>query len=128
MTIAPPSFECEAYMAGQYYDYIEEHNLERVRLSCYIAPEGARCADGTIPYEGVIACNAEHLGMTCIMYNAELVPVAVWECHDVGGNVLLQQGKAIDVYRDSIERCYELIGKYGDYVYIEWVEEETWND
>lgn len=102
---------------------ITENNLQQVRLSCYTAPEGARCADGTIPYEGVIASNAEHLGMVCYMYNQDLCQVARWECHDVGGNQLLRDGKAIDVYRDSLERCYEMIGRYGDYVYIRWEEE-----
>lgn len=104
--------------------FIEEHNLQKVRLSCYVAEPGARCADGTIPYEGEISCNWEHMGQTCIMYDLQtLEQVAVWECHDVGGNILLQRGEAIDVYRDSLERCYELVGQYGDYVYIEWLDE-----
>ncbi len=121
MMIAPVQLS-ECYIVAREMEFIEEHHLEKVRLSCYVAPEGARCADGTVPYEGVISCNTEHLGQSCIMYDLKLNVVALWECHDVGGNSLLKQGKAIDVYRDSMDRCYELVGRYGDYVYIEWIE------
>ena len=101
--------------------FIQENGLEYVRLSCYL-PTGNCTADGTIPYEGICASNYQHLGMKCVMYNNDLQPVAVWECHDVGGNELLQAGKAIDVYRDNMDRAWELIGLYGDHVYIKWIE------
>lgn len=103
---------------------IEEEGLEQVYLSCYL-PTGNKTADGTVPYEGICSCNYEHLGQDCIMYDAKtLTPVARWECRDVGGNSLLKQGKAIDVYRDSMERALQLREEYGYYVYIKWVDRE----
>ena len=102
---------------------IEEEGLERVFLSCYL-PTGNRTADGTVPYEGICSCNREHLGMDCIMYDADLNEVARWECRDIGGNKLLRAGKAIDVYRDTMEHALALKKQYGDYVYIKWVDRE----
>ncbi|MBR5421040.1 MAG: hypothetical protein IK115_07845 [Lachnospiraceae bacterium] len=102
--------------------FIEEHGLIWVRLSCYL-PTGNCTADGTIPYEGICAANWEHMGQKCIMYDKDLNVVAVWECHDVGSNPLLMSGQAIDVFRNDMDRAWELIGLYGDHVYIKWVEE-----
>lgn len=103
-------------------EFIKEHHLEKVFLSCYL-PTGNCTADGTVPYEGICSCNVEHLGMDCIMYDLRtLEPVEYWECRDIGGNILLRQGKAIDVFRTDYNGCLELKAKYGDYVYIEWVE------
>lgn len=108
--------------------FIEEEGLERVYLSCYL-PTGNRTADGTVPYEGICSCNREHMGQDCIMYDARtLEAVARWECRDIGGNSLLQQGKAIDVYRDSYERCVALKQEYGNYVYIKWIDRSEGKD
>ena len=99
--------------------------LEYVRLSCYVANPGARCYDGTVAHEGVVACNVAHLGKVCVVYDINYNKIAEFECHDIGGNPLLMQGKAIDVYRDNIDRCWELVGKYGDHVYVKWQDEHT---
>lgn len=100
--------------------FIEENGLEYVRLSCYL-PTGNCCADGTWPYEGVVACNAEHLGMTCILYDKDLNEAERFECHDVGGHPLLMSGKAIDIFRETMDGAWEIIGRYGDYAYIKWI-------
>ena len=108
--------------------FIQEEGLEYVYLSCYL-PTGNRTADGTIPYEGICSCNIEHLGQDCIMYDATtLTPVARWECRDIGGNSLLKQGKAIDVFRTDMNRAIELKKTYGDHVYIKWVSREEGKD
>ena len=127
MMIAPVQIS-ECYIVAQEQKFIEEHHLEKVYLSCYL-PTGNRTADGTVPYEGICSCNREHLGQDCIMYDAKtLTPVARWECRDIGGNKMLQNGTAIDVYRDTMERALELRERYGYYVYVEWIPREEGKD
>ena len=122
MIIAPVQIS-ECYIVGQELKFMEEHHLEKVYLSCYL-PTGNRTADGTVPYEGIVSSNKEHLGMDCIMYDMDLNAVARWECRDIGGNKMLQNGTAIDVYRDTMERALDLRDRYGYYVYVEWIPRE----
>ena len=122
MMIAPVQFS-ECYIVAQEQKFIEEHHLEKVYLSCYL-PTGNKTADGTVPYEGIVSSNKEHLGMDCIMYDMDLNAVARWECRDVGGHKLLREGKAIDVYRDNMERAQDMRDRYGYYVYVEWIPRE----
>lgn len=107
--------------------FIQEEGLEYVYLSCYL-PTGNKTADGTVPYEGVVSSNKEHLGMDVIVYDENLVPVMRLECRDIGGNKLLREGKAIDVFRTDMSRAIELKKTYGDHVYIKWVSREEGKD
>lgn len=128
ISIVPPPLEpCQVWQAVQRYDFIEEHNLKRVYLSCYL-PTGYNCADGTPPVEGVVSSNREHLGMDCIVYDADLTAVMRLECRDIGGHKMLREGTAIDVYRDSMERAYQLRDEYGLYVWVEWIDREETED
>ena len=122
MMIAPVQIS-ECYIVAQEQKFIEEHHLEKVYLSCYL-PTGNKTADGTVPYEGIVSSNKEHLGMDCIMYDMNLNAVTRWECRDVGGHKLLREGKAIDVYRDNMERAQDMRDRYGYYVYVEWIPRE----
>lgn len=122
MMIAPVQIS-ECYIVAQEQKFIEEHHLEKVYLSCYL-PTGNKTADGTVPYEGIVSSNREHLGMDCIMYDMDLNSVARWECRDIGGHKLLREGKAIDVYRDTMERAQDMRDRYGYYVYVEWIPRE----
>ena len=117
----------QVYQAQQFYDFVESHNLQRVYLSCYLAT-GNNCADGTPPREGVVSSNREHLGMDCIVYDADLTAVMRLECRDIGGHEKLQNGTAIDVYRDSMERALQLREEYGLYVWVEWIPREDGTD
>ena len=124
ISIVPPKTEpCEVYQAQKWFEFVEEHNLQRVYLSCYLAT-GNNCADGTPPREGVVSSNREHLGMDCIMYDNDLTAVMRLECRDIGGNSMLQNGTAIDVYRDSMTRALQLREEYGLYVWVEWIPRE----
>lgn len=127
LSITAPTLPCEVWMAQQRYDFIEEHNLKRVYLSCYLAT-GNNCADGTPPVEGVVSSNREHLGMDCIVYDNDLTAVMRLECRDIGGHKMLREGTAIDVFRSSYDRALELREEYGLYVWIEWVEREETED
>ncbi len=127
LSVTAPVRPCDVWMAQQRYDFIEEHNLKRVYLSCYL-PTGNNCADGTPPVEGVVSSNREHLGMDCIVYDADLTAVMRLECRDIGGHKMLREGTAIDVYRDSLARAYELRDEYGLYVWVEWINREETDD
>ena len=122
--VPPPVETCQVWQAQQWYDFIEEHNLQRVKVSCYIAPEGARTADGTPCYEGIVSSNREHLGMDMVLYTDDLVSEALFECRDVGGNSMLVNGTAVDIYRDNIDRCWAFVGEHSEYVWVEWIPRE----
>ena len=44
-----------------------------------------------------------------------------FESLDTGGHEGLKNGTRIDVFRDNLDRAYDWVGTYGDYVYIEWL-------
>ena len=126
--IAAPIMLSEVWLACQRYDFIEEHNLQRVKVSCYIAGEGAHTADGSIPIEGMVSSNKEHLGMDMILYTNDLVAEARFQCTDVGGHPMLQNGTAVDFYRDDIGRCWDFVNTHSAYVWVEWIEREEQSD
>ena len=122
-----PIEPCTVWQAVQRYDFIAEHHLKRVYLSCYLAT-GNNCADGTPPREGVVSSNRENLGKDCIVYDDDLVAVMRLECRDIGGHEKLRNGTAIDVFRSSYDRALQLREEYGVYVWIEWTEREEGTD
>ena len=128
ISIVPPPLEpCQVYQAQKRYEFIEEHNLQRVYLSCYL-PTGNNCADGTPPVEGVVSSNREHLGMDCIVYDNDLTAVMRLECRDIGGHKMLREGTAIDVFKSSYEREVDTQRRYGSYVWVEWIPREETED
>lgn len=98
----------------------QEIEMQKVRCTCYL-PTGHCTADGTMPYEGIIASNRQHLGDMCMIFDLDGNFIALMESRDCGGNRKLRNGTAIDVYRDNMERAKEWIATYGDYVQIVWV-------
>ena len=96
---------------------------ETVRATCYL-PTGNRTADGTVPYEGIIASNREHLGDMALLYSLEGEFIGFFECRDIGGHRKLRNGTAIDIFRDDMDRAWDWIHTYGDYVQIIWIEAE----
>ena len=122
--IVPFRFNYELHEVLEEQRVIEEEGLERVYLSCYL-PTGNKTADGTVPYEGVVSSNKEHLGMDCVVYDENLIPVMRLECRDIGGNKLLREGKAIDIFRTDMNRAKQLKAEYGDFVYVKWIPRET---
>lgn len=102
---------------------IELPKKQQVRCTCYL-PTGNRTADGTIPYEGICASNREHLGDIALIWSMEGEWIGYFECRDIGGNFKLQNGTAIDIYRDNMSEAKEWIATYGDYVQIVWITAE----
>lgn len=97
--------------------------IQKVRCTCYL-PTGNCTADGTMPYEGIIASNREHLGDMCMIFTLDGELIGIFESRDLGGHKKLRNGTAIDVYRDSMDRAKEWIATYGDFVQIVWIEAE----
>ena len=122
--LTAPVLLSEVYLACQRYDFIEEHHLKRVKVSCYIAGEGAHTADGSVPVEGMVSSNKSHLGMDMILYTDDLIPEARFQCTDIGGHHMLQNGTAVDFYRSDINRCWQFVNTHSSYVWVEWVERE----
>ena len=122
MIMVPFQYDSELHDVLEEQRIITEEHLEYVRLSCYTAPEGARCADGTLATEGVCSSNKDHIGKLCVLYDDDLNPVDAFFCHDVGSNPLLVNGTAVDVYRSSYQRCVDFIKLHGDYAFIKWVD------
>lgn len=98
----------------------QDMEMQKVRCTCYVAT-GHRTSDGTVPYEGIIASNREHLGQTAMLYTMEGQFIGFFEARDLGGHKMLRNGTAIDVYRDSLDRAYEWVSEYGDYVQVIWL-------
>lgn len=122
MIVAPLISQC--WIVAQELKFIEEHHLQRVKVSCYIAGEGAHTADGSVPIEGMVSSNKEHLGMDMILYTNDLVAEARFQCTDVGGHPMLQNGTAVDFYRNDIGRCWDFVNTHSAYVWVEWIERE----
>lgn len=96
---------------------------QEVRCTYYL-PTGHRTADGTVPYEGIIASNREHLGDMALLYTKDYEYIGMFECRDVGGHYKLRNGTAIDVFRDDMESALDWVHTYGDYVYVVWIPAE----
>lgn len=96
--------------------------IQKVRCTCYL-PTGNKTYDGTVPYEGICAANKEHLGDVAVLYSVDGEFIGFFECRDIGGHQKLRNGTAIDIYRDSMDRAWEWVGEWGDYVYVYWIEE-----
>lgn len=119
-----PTDVCEVYKAQQRYSFIEENNLVRVKVSCYYAEPGAKTADGSIPVEGMVSSNRQHLGMDMVLYTDDLIPEARFQCTDIGGHKMLQDGTAVDFYRSDYSRCVSFVKDHSPYVWVQWVERE----
>ena len=101
----------------------EETPLQTMRCTCYL-PTGNPCYDGTPTHKGVISSNVEHVGMTAILYTMDGDYIGIFECHDIGGNVMLRNGTGIDVYRDTMQEAWDWVATYGDYVQVRWISPE----
>ena len=96
---------------------------QTVRCTCYI-PTGHKTADGTIPYEGIIASNKEHLGDMAILLTMDGEYIGMFEARDLGGHRKLREGTAIDVFRDNMDRAGDWVHTDGDYVQVIWIKAE----
>ena len=119
----PFRYDADLHEALDEQRFIEENNLELVTLSCYTSTRNKN-ASGNLPREGTCSSNREHLGMDVVIYDENFIPIDRLRCEDTGGNILLRQGKAIDVYRDTYERCVQYIKAHPKKIYVQWIEHD----
>lgn len=89
-----------------------------MRVTCYTWT-GNKTASGVYPEESMCAARYEDIGKTAYVYDLDYNFIGAFEITDCGGAYSLQNGTSIDIYRDTLERCYEWVGEYGDYLYVE---------
>lgn len=94
---------------------------QEVKISCYL-PTGNKTYSGQVPYVGGCAVNKEHLGQTAMLFDAEYRFLGFWEVNDIGGNSLLRQGKAVDIFQETMEDARAFISENGDHGYVVWLE------
>lgn len=94
------------------------NNTTYMRVTCYTWT-GNKTASGVYPEEGMCAARSEDIGKTAYVYDLHYNFIGEFEITDCGGAWSLQNGTSIDIYRDTLERCYEWVGEYGDYMYVE---------
>ena len=94
---------------------------QEVKISCYL-PTGHRTYSGQVPYVGGCACNVEHLGQTAMLFDAEYRFIGYYEVNDIGGNSLLKQGKAIDIFQETMEDARNFISANGDHGFVVFID------
>lgn len=94
---------------------------EEVKISCYL-PTGNKTYSGQEPYVGGCAVNKEHLGQTAMLFDADFRFIGYWEVNDIGGNSLLRQGKAVDIFQETLEDAQEFIRENGDRGYVIFID------
>lgn len=96
---------------------------QEIRFSCYL-PTGNKTCTGATPFEGGCAVNQEHLGQVAMLFDSEYRFIGFFEVNDVGGHHLLREGKAVDVFRNTMEGAREFIRQNGDHGFVIWVDAE----
>lgn len=96
----------------------------KMRVTCYTAQPGAITASGRPVMEGTCAGKREWLGKVAMVYDSEMRLIGAFEVTDTGGHPRLKNGTSIDIFRDTLDRCWEWIGEYGDYCYVQIIEAE----
>ena len=113
----------------------------RVEMTCYHYT-GNLCRNGKEPREGTCAYLKEYFGDYLIVayeddngQPGELI--GYFEVYDTGYGRptehlkedgtpygTLELGMSIDIYRDTLDRCYEFIAEHGDHCFIQIIEAE----
>lgn len=105
----------------------------KVRCTCYTSTEGSITASGAHVREGIVAGKREWMGKVAILYDLDMNLIGYYEFLDTGAGIdtdgdgkgdSIKNGKSIDVYRDTLSRCYEWVGQYGDYIFMEIIDAE----
>lgn len=99
---------------------IYEPEFQNIRVTCYTAT-GNHMANGEYPYEGAVAGKREDIGKYVVIRTDQ--DEQIMKICDCGGNII-QSGKRIDVYRNTLNGCYDWVHKYGDYQEVAILSEE----
>ena len=103
----------------------EPSDLKLMRVTCYTYPPGSITASGSEVREGIVAAKKEWMGALVILYDTDMNFIGYFEVLDTGFGIdkdgdgvgSIQEGKSLDVFRSSLERCHEWTERYGDYCY-----------
>lgn len=100
----------------------------KIRCTCYTATEGSITASGEHVREGIVAGKRAWLGKVAILYDLDMNIIGIYEFKDTGAGIdtdgdgkgdSIKNGKSIDVYRDTLDECYDWIRTYGDFVNLQ---------
>jgi len=104
----------------------------KIRCTCYTSTEGSITASGESVREGILAGKRSWMGCVAVLYDMNMNIIGYYEFKDTGAGIdtdgdgkgdSIKKGKSIDVYRDTLDRCHEWIGTFGDYVYLQIIED-----
>lgn len=116
----------------------KEPELKHVKMTCY-THTGNPCSNGKMPREGICAYQPRYIDWTAIVYKdnkgkpGEII--GFFEIYDTGygtetnlinpktgGNYgTIQLGESIDIFQESLDKCYEFIGDFGDSCFVQLV-------
>lgn len=103
----------------------------KIRCTCYTSTEGSITASGENVREGIIAGKRAWMGKVAVLYDLDMNIIGIFEFKDTGAGMdtdgdgvgdSIKNGKSVDVYRDTLERCKEWIHINGDYVYMQIID------
>lgn len=95
---------------------------ELMRVTCYTG--GYVTATGTEPRYGICAAKPDWYGMTAVVYDKDMNFIDAFVIEDTGGHPRIQSGSSIDIWQPTLADCYDWVGTYGDYMYVQIVETE----
>lgn len=91
-----------------------------MRVTCYTG--GYVTATGTEPRYGICAAKPEWYGKTAVVFDSEMNYVDSFTIEDTGSHPRIQSGSSIDIYQPTLAECYDWVGEYGDYMYVQIVD------
>lgn len=105
----------------------EKYPVKKMRVTCYTYPPGSITASGSEVREGIVAAKKDWMDALVLLYDMDMNFIGYFEVKDTGFGIdkdgdgigSVQEGKSIDVFRSSTERCWEWIERYGDYCYVQ---------
>ena len=105
----------------------EKYPVRKMRVTCYTYPPGSITASGCEVREGIVAAKQDWMDALVVLYDTDMNLIGYYEVKDTGFGIdqdgdgigSIEEGTSIDVFRDSLERCYEWIERYGDYCYVQ---------
>ena len=105
----------------------EKYPVRKMRVTCYTYPPGSITASGCEVREGIVAAKKDWMDALVVLYDTDMDLIGYYEVKDTGFGIdqdgdgigSIENGTSIDVFRDSLERCYEWIERYGDYCYVQ---------
>lgn len=92
--------------------------FEVMALTAYCC--GEITANGSKVHEGGCACNT-HVGDVAVVYTIDGEFLGYFECNDTGSSKGLQKGTVIDIYREDLGRCEDIMRISRGKCYVKWI-------